>query len=83
MKRILSIPLSLLALVLWQGPALAHLGHVAELGGHSHWLGLAGLAAAAGIAALLPLRKRKEREKREAGGETAETGATGTGEQSA
>jgi LPXTG-motif cell wall-anchored protein len=83
MNRILTIPLSLLALSLWQGPALAHLGHVGELTGHSHWIGLAGLAAAAGIAALLPRRKRKDREKTEPKAEPAEAGGAGNGEQAA
>ncbi len=42
-------------------PALAHLGHVGEAAGHSHWIGLAALGLAAGILALLPRRKRKDR----------------------
>jgi LPXTG-motif cell wall-anchored protein len=83
MSRILSIPLSLPALVLWHGPALAHLGHVAELGGHSHWIGLAGVAAAAGIAALLPRRKRKDKAKAEPKAEPAEAGNSANGEQAA
>ena len=83
MSRILSIPLSLLALSLGQGPAFAHLGHVGEVAGHSHWIGLAGIAAAAGIAALLPRRKRKEREKGESKGKSVGTGDADNGEQAA
>ncbi len=33
--------------------AFAHVGHVGELAGHGHLIGLAGLAAAAAMAALL------------------------------
>ena len=33
-------------------PALAHMGHVGEVAGHSHWIGLAAALGAAAIAAL-------------------------------
>ncbi len=33
-------------------PALAHIGHVGEVAGHSHWIGLAAALGAAAIAAL-------------------------------
>lgn len=33
--------------------AHAHVGHVAEVAGHAHWIGLAAAAGAAGLAALL------------------------------
>lgn len=60
-------------------PALAHLGHVGEAAGHSHWIGLAALGLAAGILALLPRRKRKEEEASgeaaEAEGDTQDAGA--------
>ncbi len=42
--------------------ALAHGGHLGELAGHSHWIGLAALGIAAGLIALLPQRKRKTEE---------------------
>lgn len=33
-------------------PAFAHMGHVGEVAGHSHWVGLAAALGAAAIAAL-------------------------------
>lgn len=60
-------------------PALAHLGHVGEAAGHSHWIGLAALGVAAAILALLPRGKRKEDEATgettEAEGDTQDAGA--------
>lgn len=44
------------------GIASAHLGHVGEVAGHTHWIGIAALGLAAGVAALLPSRKRKKAE---------------------
>lgn len=40
-----------IALVAAPAPAFAHLGHVAEVAGHSHWIGLAAAAGAAALAA--------------------------------
>lgn len=48
------------ALAAMPAQALAHGGHIGELAGHSHWIGLAALGLAAGILALLPKGKRKE-----------------------
>uniref|UniRef100_UPI0031BA0506 DUF6732 family protein n=1 Tax=Oricola nitratireducens TaxID=2775868 RepID=UPI0031BA0506 len=41
---------ALTAFLLIASPAYAHFGHVGELAGHSHWIGLAAGAAAAAIA---------------------------------
>ena len=38
-------------LYLFPVPALAHWGHLPELAGHSHWIGMAAAAAAAAAAA--------------------------------
>ncbi len=46
-----------LPLVLAVAPASAHLGHVGEAAGHSHWIGLAALAGAAAIAAWIAKQK--------------------------
>ena len=48
--------------ILFATPAFAHLGHVGELAGHAHWIGLgaAAVAAALGSAAALAGKKRKE-----------------------
>lgn len=53
------------ALVLMASPSLAeaHGGHLGELAGHSHWIGVAALAgavAAAALAAKLKGRKSEE-----------------------
>jgi uncharacterized membrane protein YfcA len=45
-------------------PALAHPGHIAESGGHSHWLGLLALMAAVGLAAWLAVRTAVRRAQR-------------------
>lgn len=34
-------------------PALAHIGHVAEVAGHAHWIGLAAAVGAAALGAWL------------------------------
>lgn len=47
-------------------PAHAHFGHVGELAGHSHWIGIAAAGAAAVIAAgLTALGKKKDAEEPE------------------
>jgi hypothetical protein len=42
------------------GPARAHLGHVGELAGHGHWVGVAALGTAVAVAAALAARKRRQ-----------------------
>ncbi|MDF0600863.1 hypothetical protein P1J78_08980 [Psychromarinibacter sp. C21-152] len=42
------------------GPALAHPGHLAEVAGHGHWIGLAALGAAIAVAAWAGLKGRKD-----------------------
>ena len=49
-------------------PAFAHLGHVGELAGHSHWLGYGALVAAAAALALLPRKRRGKDEEKPAEG---------------
>lgn len=39
-------------------PALAHLGHVGELAGHSHWIGVGAIALAGVIGALAAKGKK-------------------------
>ncbi|MGI9401113.1 MAG: DUF6732 family protein [Rhizobiaceae bacterium] len=48
--------------------AHAHLGHLGELAGHSHWVGLAAIATAAALAKLA-LRPRSEESEAEADSE--------------
>jgi len=50
--------------------AMAHVGHVGELAGHSHWVGVAAVVGAAAVAAIAAkLRKRGERDGQEADSE--------------
>lgn len=54
--------------------ALAHGGHVGELAGHSHWLGLAALAGAVAVTAIAAkLRSRRNVKEAEAADAEAET----------
>lgn len=52
--------------VLGSGPAAAHWGHLADLGGHAHWAGLALGAAAAALAAGLAVAGRANDEDEDA-----------------
>ena len=51
--------LSLLVPVFGASSALAHGGHVADLAGHSHWVGWAAAAAAGAVAAWVIKGKTK------------------------
>lgn len=48
-----------LILTLTAGPALAHVGHLADVAGHGHWIALGGIAIAGAIA-LLGGRKKSD-----------------------
>jgi len=43
--------------------ALAHAGHLGELAGHSHWVGVAALAGAALVAGVIALKGRKRKQE--------------------
>lgn len=51
------------ALLAMNGTALAHLGHLGELAGHSHWTGAAALAGAVIAAGILAVKGRKKTAK--------------------
>jgi Family of unknown function (DUF6732) len=55
-------------------PAFAHLGHIGELAGHSHWIaiGASGLAAAIGVAVALAGKKAKKEAQDDEGAEGQE-----------
>ncbi|WP_305987618.1 DUF6732 family protein [Roseibium sp. MMSF_3544] len=56
--------------------AFAHGGHLGELAGHSHWIGVAAVAGAALVAGLVALKDRKKKQDDEvidADGEAEET----------
>ncbi|MEL6957835.1 MAG: DUF6732 family protein [Pseudomonadota bacterium] len=57
-------------LALGATPAFAHIGHLAEVGGHGHWIALGGIAIAGAIA-LWGGRKKAE-DDAEASDEDAE-----------
>ncbi|MEM7463674.1 MAG: DUF6732 family protein [Pseudomonadota bacterium] len=53
------------ALISMHGTAHAHLGHLGEVAGHSHWIGIGAVAAAAAIGVLVA-RPRKDKPAEEA-----------------
>jgi chromate transport protein ChrA len=68
---------ALTAFLLIASPAYAHFGHVGELAGHSHWIGLAAAAAAAVIATAVTVQGKKDKAAKEDKADTAtEDGAT-------
>ena len=42
--------------------AFAHGGHLGELAGHAHWIGVAALAGAALVAGVVALKDRKKKD---------------------
>jgi len=44
-------------------PALAHIGHLAELAGHGHWIGAVAVLGAVGLAAVLAKGKTADAEE--------------------
>ena len=61
-------------LILFSGTAAqAHLGHMGELAGHSHWIVLGAGVVAAVLAAALGKRKIREAAKQESSGSEEET----------
>ncbi len=57
--------LFLLSALILPSAASAHGGHIGELAGHSHWIGVAALAGAAAIAAVVAAKSRKKDDKAE------------------
>ena len=53
------LPLTLL-ITLAASPAFAHIGHLADVGGHDHWIALGGIAIAGAIALLGGRKKADE-----------------------
>jgi len=53
-------------------PAHAHLGHLGEVAGHGHWIGLGALAGAAILAGLLGKGRKPETEPEDDEPETEE-----------
>ena len=69
---------AILAGVAFATPAAAHLGHVGEAAGHSHWIALAALAGAAALAAWIAKSQGDEAEEAD---EDAEAEAEGDAEE--
>jgi hypothetical protein len=61
MKRIFATAGILAQLVAGTTSAHAHGGHLGEVAGHTHWVGIAAVAAAAALAAGVALAGRKRR----------------------
>ena len=66
MIRFLTFPL------LMPSVAMAHAGHLGELAGHAHWIGLAAIAAAGVIAAIKLGKKTDTTEEPEDNQETGD-----------
>ena len=62
----LAVALMAATVVLASSPAAAHWGHLADLGGHAHWAGLALGAVAAALAAGLAVAGRASDEDEDA-----------------
>lgn len=56
MKPLMTVCFSLL----WANAATAHVGHLAEVAGHGHWLGAAALGAAIALGAWSALKGKKD-----------------------
>lgn len=74
-----TIPLTVFAALAGAAPAFAHVGHIGEVAGHGHWIGLAALGGAAAIALAATLagraRKKADRAAEDSGDDAA--GASG------
>ena len=60
------IILTSLVLALAPSTAFAHGGHLGELAGHAHWVGVAALAGAALVAGVVALKDRKKKQAEDA-----------------
>ena len=69
-------PMRFLPLLLLATPAHAHTGHIADLGGHDHWVLGVGLGVIAGAAVLGWLKGGKKEEKEEVEDAEAEESPT-------
>ncbi len=67
-----AIRIAALATCLLPLQAQAHPGHLADVAGHSHWLGAAALAAAIALAALRARKGRRDRDAENAQSEAEE-----------
>lgn len=68
------IILSGLLIVCGPTAAFAHAGHIGELAGHAHWIGVAALAAAAAVAAAAAGIGRKPKDARESEADASTAG---------
>lgn len=60
-----SFYLSLFCALIFTTNANAHWGHLGEVAGHAHWLGLGAVVVAAGLAGLVGKLSDKDEEKEE------------------
>ncbi|AXS39123.1 DUF6732 family protein [Breoghania sp. L-A4] len=59
------VPVLMLSTAALPGAARAHVGHLGDVAGHSHWVGVAALAGAAAVAGVMALKGRRKRARDE------------------
>jgi hypothetical protein len=59
-RCLMKLTLISLTALLWANAAVAHVGHLAEVAGHGHWLGVAAIGAAIALGALAAAKGKKE-----------------------
>lgn len=71
---------ALFTLILLPTPAFAHLGHVGEVAGHAHWVGLGAIVVAGALAAAIGKLKDKTKDDADTPDAEEETGEEVTAE---
>jgi len=61
-----------ITIFIWATPSFAHLGHLGEIAGHSHWIGLGAIALAGLLAAAKGKSEEEDADEPELVEETAE-----------
>ncbi|WP_293441642.1 DUF6732 family protein [Planktotalea sp.] len=56
----MKLTLTCMAAVLWANTAMAHVGHLADVAGHGHWIGAAALGAAIALGAWAASKGKKD-----------------------
>ena len=56
----MKLALTSLFAVLWANAAVAHVGHLAEVAGHGHWIGAAAIGAAIALGAWAASKGKKD-----------------------
>ena len=59
-RCLMKLALTTMTALLWADGALAHVGHLAEVAGHGHWLGAAAIGAAIALGAWAAAKGKKD-----------------------